>query len=170
MAGKVDIGSKQAREREIFSVFNFLFFSVFCSVYLFDGSCNHVLRQSLRMYVCVCFGGGSWLDSRVRATAHLIPVNRSYHRNTGRLVELGGMYRRRRVKEVQHHKILLKKEKKKKKQQPKLKKKKTKPNYIRKSGGDEEEEIGGKMLGHAHMYVYIQQQHRDFLFLSTALG
>jgi hypothetical protein len=48
-----------------------------------------------------------------------------------------------------------------------LKKKKKKPNYIRKSGGDEEEEIGGKMLGHAQMYVYIQQQpYRDFLFLS----
>ena len=35
--------------------------------------------------------GGRVLDSRVRATAHLILVNRNYHRNTGRLVELGGI-------------------------------------------------------------------------------
>ena len=49
-------------------------------------------------HVCVLFWegevgrvGGRVLDSRVRATAHLILVNRNYHRNTGRLVELGGI-------------------------------------------------------------------------------
>lgn len=49
-------------------------------------------------HVCVLFWegevgrvGGRVLDFRVRATAHLILVNRNYHRNTGRLVELGGI-------------------------------------------------------------------------------